>query len=60
MLTNKRKRIEVEESKDFIERFELAEVIKRSLDLLNSIILLRLMLENRTGRDVDRRYCDNH
>jgi len=60
MLTNKRKRIEAKESKDFIERFELAEVIKRSSNLLDSIILLRLMLENRTGRDVDRRYCDNH
>jgi len=60
MLTNKRKRIEAKESKDFIERFELAEVIKRSSNLLDSIILLRLMLENRTERDVDRRYCDNH
>ena len=60
MLTNKRKRIEAEESKDFIERFRLAEVIKESSNLPNSVISLRLILENRTGRDVDRRCCGNH
>ena len=60
MLTNKRKRIEAEESKDFIERFRLAKVIKGSSNLLNSVILLRLILENRTGRDVDRRCCGNY
>jgi len=40
MLTNKRKRIEAEESKDFIKRFRLAEVIKELSNLLNSVILL--------------------
>ena len=42
-------------SKDYIEKFGLAEATKGLLDLLDLVILLRLILENRIGKDLDRR-----